>query len=141
MGAKYKAIYREGRLFAEYENGELVYLDPLYSGEKRSDLPTPMIMRDIGEYRSTLDGTMITSRPQHRDHMRKHDVVEVGNEKVGKMAAAAQAASSGVDRDLAMAIKRRIEEVKELSQSEYDTQIQTQQGEHADVAALITTAA
>ena len=39
------------------------------------------IMKDIGEYTSTLDGARITSRSQHREHMRQHGVIELGNEK------------------------------------------------------------
>ena len=68
MGARYKAVYREGKLFAEYDNGVLTYLDPAYSSPKRSEHAMPYVVRDIGEYVSPVDGTHITSRPQHRDH-------------------------------------------------------------------------
>lgn len=136
---KYRAIYRDGKLFAEYENGELTYLDTAYSGEKRSELPMPMVVRDIGEYRSVLDGTMITTRSQHRDHMRRHDVIEVGNEKIGKLTAARQNEVRRHDLNgLGEAIKRRVDEVKELPQAEYDRQVHVQQAEHAAVAALPT---
>jgi putative FmdB family regulatory protein len=37
---------------------------------------------DIKGYRSTLDGTWIGSRSAHRAHMRQHDVIEVGNERL-----------------------------------------------------------
>ena len=36
---------------------------------------------DITPYRSPIDGSVIGGRRQHRDHMRAHDVIEVGNEK------------------------------------------------------------
>jgi len=39
-----------------------------------------MIMRDLEPYRSPLDGSMITSRSEHRNHMRQHGVIERGNE-------------------------------------------------------------
>lgn len=39
------------------------------------------IMPDINPYKSTIDGSMITSRKQHRDHLRAHGCFEVGNEK------------------------------------------------------------
>lgn len=42
----------------------------------------PMIMRDIGEYTSVVDGSRITSRSSHRDHIRRHDLVELGNERI-----------------------------------------------------------
>ena len=35
---------------------------------------------DIKPYRSMIDGTMITSRSQHREHLREHGCVEVGND-------------------------------------------------------------
>jgi hypothetical protein len=40
----------------------------------------PMVQADIKPYRSMIDGSMITSRSQHRDHLRQHNCVEVGNE-------------------------------------------------------------
>ena len=139
MSVKYKAVFRGGKLFAEYENGVLVYLDPEYVHQPaRSELAMPMVIRDIGEYRSPIDGQMITSRNQHRDHMRAHDVVEVGNEKIGGITAARENAAPAVDRDLGMAIKRRIEEVRAMPQAQYDNHVQTQAHEHAEVAALVT---
>lgn len=138
MGAaKYKAVYRDGQLFAEYERGELTYLNPSYQAPKRSTQAAPMIIRDIGEYRSPLDGSMITSRSQHRDHMRAHDVVEVGNEKIGAITAAADT-SVKVDHELGQAIKRRVEEVEAMPQAQYDQQVKQQAREHAEVAALVT---
>lgn len=41
-----------------------------------------MVANDIEPYRSMCDGTMITSRSQHRAHLRQHGVQEVGNEKI-----------------------------------------------------------
>jgi len=35
----------------------------------------PAILGDIAEFRSTIDGTVISSRSALRDHCRKHDVV------------------------------------------------------------------
>jgi len=40
----------------------------------------PYIMSDISPYRSVITREPITSRSQHRDHLRQHGVVEVGNE-------------------------------------------------------------
>jgi hypothetical protein len=135
VAARYRAVYKGGKLFAEYENGELTYLTPEYQTAKRSDIAAPMVIRDIGEYQSPLDGQMITTRSQHRDHMRAHDVVEVGNERMP-----AAPSAPAVDRDLGKAIKRRIEEVEALPQAAYDAQVQVQQAEHAEVAALVTAA-
>jgi len=41
----------------------------------------PMIMGDIQEYRSTIDGSLITSRSRHREHLRAHGCIEMGNER------------------------------------------------------------
>lgn len=138
MGARYKAVFKDGKLFAEYENGALTYLDPEYSAPKRSQHAMPMVIRDIGEYRSPLDGSVITSRSHHRDHMRAHDVVEVGNEKIGSMNAASASTAPAVDRELGEAIKRRVEEVQAMPQAQYDEHVQKQAHEHAEVAALVT---
>ena len=39
-----------------------------------------MVMPDIKEYTSMIDGTRITSRSQHRAHLRAHGCVELGND-------------------------------------------------------------
>lgn len=40
----------------------------------------PMVMSDMQPYKSMIDGRMITSRSQHRDHLKAHGCIEVGNE-------------------------------------------------------------
>ena len=40
----------------------------------------PDILPDIEPYQSMIDGRMITSRSQHRDHLRANNCYEVGNE-------------------------------------------------------------
>lgn len=40
----------------------------------------PMVMSDIAEYRSPIDGSIVASRSSHRTHMRQHGVIEMGNE-------------------------------------------------------------
>ena len=42
----------------------------------------PQVIKDIDPYISQIDGSLITSRSQHRDHLREHGCVEVGNEKM-----------------------------------------------------------
>lgn len=41
----------------------------------------PMVMPDIQPYTSMIDGSLITSRSRHREHLRAHGCIEVGNEK------------------------------------------------------------
>ena len=39
-----------------------------------------MIASDIGGYVSQVDGTYIESRSKHRDHLKRHGMVEIGND-------------------------------------------------------------
>lgn len=49
-------------------------------GEQVSERTGPDVMPDIAAYRSMIDGRMITSRSQHREHLRDHGCFEIGNE-------------------------------------------------------------
>lgn len=40
----------------------------------------PQVVRDIEPYKSTITGEMIGGRRQHRDHLKAHGCIEVGNE-------------------------------------------------------------
>lgn len=42
----------------------------------------PMLIRDIQPYRSVVTREVIGGRKQHRDHLRAHNCIEVGNEKL-----------------------------------------------------------
>ena len=42
----------------------------------------PQVIKDIDPYVSMIDGTVINSRSQHRDHLRANGCIEVGNEKM-----------------------------------------------------------
>ena len=44
------------------------------------DPVAPIIMPDIQPYQSMADGSMITSRSHHREHLRQHNCIEIGNE-------------------------------------------------------------
>lgn len=46
----------------------------------RDDVNAPMVIGDIQPYKSMVDGSMITSRSQHRSHLKQHGMIEVGNE-------------------------------------------------------------
>lgn len=63
---------------AHYVDGELVFareeLPPERNGNKQHVMP------DIQPYRSMIDGSIINSRSQHREHLRAHGCVEVGND-------------------------------------------------------------
>lgn len=77
--SRYRAIYdRKGKL-AEYENEELVWVREELDKISKAN---HQIMLDIQPYKSMVDGSMITSRSKHREHLRRHNCVEVGNEKM-----------------------------------------------------------
>ena len=40
------------------------------------------VQSDIQPYTSTIDGSQITSRSKHREHLREHNCIEVGNERL-----------------------------------------------------------
>lgn len=42
------------------------------------------VVGDIDPYRSMVDGSIITSRSRHREHLKDHGVVEVGNDSLVK---------------------------------------------------------
>lgn len=44
------------------------------------DPRTPLIMGDISPYKSMITGEMIQGRRQHREHLKMHNCIEVGNE-------------------------------------------------------------
>jgi hypothetical protein len=48
----------------------------------RSELPMPMVHGDIEPYRSMRTGELITGRAEHREHLRRHGLIEVGNERL-----------------------------------------------------------
>lgn len=40
-----------------------------------------MVMGDIEPYRSTITGEIIPSRSRHREHLRDHNCIEMGNDR------------------------------------------------------------
>lgn len=46
----------------------------------RRKICAPFVQADIQTYKSMVDGSMIDSRTKHREHLKRHGMVEVGNE-------------------------------------------------------------
>lgn len=42
--------------------------------ERVPEAPLPYVWRDIESYQSAIDGTVITDRKQHRDHLKRHNM-------------------------------------------------------------------
>ena len=49
-------------------------------------LSAPMVIADIQPYISQKTGEVIKSRSHHRDHLKSHGLIEVGNETAKKKA-------------------------------------------------------
>jgi hypothetical protein len=62
-----------------YVDGELVEKG---SDEHLERVYGPFVMPDIQPYQSMIDGSMITSRSRHREHLQANGCIEVGNEKM-----------------------------------------------------------
>ena len=70
------------------------YAEPLHMVEKKDQLyqycggrvmkHAHNIIEDIQPYRSTIDGSVISSRSVHRRHLREHGCVEIGTENMEK---------------------------------------------------------
>lgn len=64
------------RYIQDPETLELIEADKFYA----PSVNAPMVMGDIAPYRSMVTGEIITSRSRHREHLRDHNCIEVGNE-------------------------------------------------------------
>lgn len=84
--SKRRWIYRGGSAVAEFEGDTLVWAVPEYYHAEKHDgyeylrVNAPMVMPDIQPYKSMVDGSMITSRSQHRSHLKQYGMIEIGNE-------------------------------------------------------------
>lgn len=65
------------RRFVQIEGGELVEVVDGYLLRERKSAD---VMPDIQPYKSMVTGEMISSRSQHREHLKMHGMREVGNE-------------------------------------------------------------
>ena len=61
-----------------YINGEAIKVTEDYKPEPRKT--DWRVMPDIQPYKSMIDGREITSRSRHREHLRAHGCIEIGNE-------------------------------------------------------------
>lgn len=75
----WKCFYDNAGKLAEYKDDKLVWLRAGYKPNSSGNTG-PMIMRDIEPYKNMIDGRMITSRSEHRELLKRHNCVEVGND-------------------------------------------------------------
>jgi hypothetical protein len=55
------------------------HLLPEYGGDEIVDNGSAYLLPDKSPYVSPLDGSYVTSRSTHREHMRRHGVIEAGD--------------------------------------------------------------
>lgn len=65
------------RYIQDRETGVLIEVDLHYSAPATG---SSMIMPDIQPYRSMVNGEMITSRSHHKNLLKQHGLIEIGNE-------------------------------------------------------------
>jgi hypothetical protein len=82
--SKMRIIYDSQGKLAEWQDDELIWVRETKSGSGKQ----VHVVRDIDPYKSMITGEMITSRSQHRDHLKRHNCIEVGNEKMSNGAPA-----------------------------------------------------
>lgn len=66
------------RRYVQAADGRLIEVSENYRPEPRKT--SGQVMPDIAPYKSMIDGTIIGSRSVHREHLRQHGCVEIGND-------------------------------------------------------------
>lgn len=66
-----------GSFVWDEEAGEMVSKSEYYSKPANHG---PMVIADIQPYKSMATGEFIGGRAQHREHLKRHNLVEIGNE-------------------------------------------------------------
>jgi len=83
-----------------YRDGEAIEVTADYSQEPIS----AYVMPDIQPYTSMVDGSLITSRSQHRAHLKQHNCVEVGNDSSLYRSPKPRLPPSGLKEDIIRAV-------------------------------------
>lgn len=73
----------------------------------REEPSAPMVMPDLQPYKSMVTGELIQGRRQHREHLKTHNVVEVGN-SFDKATPKPASPPQGLKEQIARAVYRHI---------------------------------
>lgn len=79
----YQKPQSDKEFFLEWWSPTLGAEEALKSWEEKQAnvrLTAPRVMSDIGGYISQVDGSWIDSRSKHRDHLKRHNMIELGND-------------------------------------------------------------
>jgi hypothetical protein len=107
------------------------YVRPEFGGDLSgfsgfsTEVAAHIIMRDIGEYTSPLDNSRITTRSQHREHMRIHGVIEVGNE----MPQRPSSSKVSTNEETARFLKSHLDKVAKMPERQYQEHVVAQQAQ------------
>jgi len=71
-------VWRDGQ-FVDVQTGEAMAIP------ERSEICMPLIQSDIPEYRSPIDGKMITSRSERREDLKRNNCIEIDPPKRDKV--------------------------------------------------------
>jgi len=83
------------------------YVLPEFGGtEKPCIAGSSYLMPDKQPYVSPMDGSYITSRSTHREHMKKHNVIEAGDMPVGSIRRERATPIGEVARDVVNSIRQ-----------------------------------
>jgi hypothetical protein len=99
------ACGRVKEIFRSYEERDVPEVCECGEPMKRAFLP-PRVMRDIEGYVSPIDGKFVGSRSEHREHLKKHHVIELGNEKPTLGKSAPQIPRENIKRELKNNLER-----------------------------------
>lgn len=67
-----------GSFIWDSAQGKMVPKEEYYYSQPQGNAPA--VLEDIKPYKSMITGELITSRSKHREHLRQHGMIEVGNE-------------------------------------------------------------
>lgn len=73
---KSRYIFDQGQVIYAEENGQVT----IDQREVQNDAGF-FVIPDCQPFQSMVDGTIINSKSQYRDHLRQHNAVEVGNDR------------------------------------------------------------
>lgn len=83
------------------------FLHDMYAARGRAitEQQSVTVVRDKSPYYSPIDRTIVDGKSAHREHMKKHGVLEVGDMKLGEYGNADRAPMGSVRSDINRAIQ------------------------------------
>lgn len=90
-----------------WHNGDWVPKAKYYAQRPVKHASFPMVIHDRTEYKSIYNDQWITSRSHHREHLKAHNLQEVGDEKPGWMQERDRMRSEGLTQGQIEAEERR----------------------------------